>query len=360
MKKDGRYRDILRAINHFLVFFLLMAFVITCCTMLFVTVLSSTLGITLTDENINVAAKLTFINVIALTLILTAIDMARRKLMVELPAKRITDAAERIMQGDFSVRIPNHGKAEDKFSEIAGCMNRMAEELSGIETLRCDFVANVSHEIKTPLAVIQNYSSMLTRADLDEATRVEYARIIKSAAGNLSGLITNILRLNKLENQSIIPSVSRYNLGEQLCECLLGFENAWEEKRIEIETDIEEDVAVLSDPEMMTLVWNNLFSNAIKFTPEGGKVCVRLCSDGKYASVTVEDNGCGISREVGERMFDKFYQGDTSHAEKGNGLGLTLVRRVIDLTESEITVSSEVGKGSTFTVKMRRCTDDRP
>lgn len=332
-----------------------MAFVITCSTMLFVQTMSHTMDIELTSENINVAAKLTFLNVLFLSLICTVIDIIRRKFTVSRPVNTIVEAAQKIANGDFNVRIPHIRRSDhDGFNEIADCFNKMAEELSGTETLRTDFIANVSHELKTPLAVMQNYGTLLQQSDLSEEKRMEYSKAITSASRRLADLISNILKLNKLENQQILLSSKTYDLTEQLCECLLGFEDLWEKKNIEIETDIEEGVLVESDPEMMSLVWNNLFSNAIKFTNDGGKVSLILKTEGNSAIIKVIDTGCGISKEIGSHMFDKFYQGDTSHAAQGNGLGLALVKRVIDITGSDISVESEVGKGSTFTVKMRR------
>lgn len=356
MRKTSKYRRILFSLNRYLVFFLLIAFVITCCMMLFVSVMAKTLDIELTDSNLNTAAKITFVNVIFLSVIYTYIDSIRRKITVKRPVKKITDAAERIMQGDFSVRIPKAQKTDDEngFNQIIDCFNKMAEELSGTETLRTDFIANVSHELKTPLAVIQNYATMLQHPDLTEEKRIEYSKAIADSSRKLASLITNILKLNKLENQQIFPEKQTYNLGEQLCECLLGFESTWERKNLIIETDIEEDVFVETDAEMMTLVWNNLFSNAMKFTGEGGKVSLILKTDGNHATVSISDTGCGMSRDVGMHIFEKFYQGDTSHSTQGNGLGLALVKRIIDITGSEITVESEIDKGSTFTVKIRR------
>ncbi|MBQ9113172.1 MAG: HAMP domain-containing histidine kinase [Clostridia bacterium] len=355
-KKRSAYVRILLAINHYLIFFLIVAFVITCCMMLFISVMSYNLNITLTDENLNMAAKLTFINVVFLSLIFTVIDMLRRKLTIDRPVKRITEAAERMMQGDFSTRIslPRSYGADDRFRDIMICFNKMAEELSKTETLRTDFIANVSHELKTPLAVMKNYSTMLRAPGLTEEQREEYAKAISDTSGRLANLITNILRLNKLENQQVTLSSAVFDLGEQVCECLLSFENAWESKALEIETDIEDGILVNTDEEMMTLVWNNLFSNAIKFTDNGGKITLIIRSDGDFAEVSVSDTGCGISADVGAHMFDKFYQGDTSHATQGNGLGLALVKRVVDITGSDISVKSELGKGSTFTVRMRR------
>ena len=334
----------------------MMAFIITCCMLLFLNTLMRVTGIELTEEKISYAAQITFVNILFLSLLCTIADGVRRRLTVERPVRRILKAAEQIMEGDFSVRIqPFYGPDSiNEFEVIAGYFNKMAQELSGTETLRMDFIANVSHELKTPLAVIQNYGTMLQRPGLSEEKRIEYAGAVADAARRLASLITNILKLNKLENQQIYPVAKTYDLGEQLCECLLSFENAWEKKNLEINTDIEEGVMVDMDAELLSLVWNNLFSNAIKFTEAGGMVTLSLKSEGEDAVVQVTDTGFGIQPEVGAHIFEKFYQGDTSHASQGNGLGLALVKRVVDIIGGDISVSSQVGKGSTFTVKLRK------
>lgn len=352
-KKNIRW---LFALRRYITFFLLMAFIISCCIILFLNMMTRSANLELTQEHIERAAKVTFLNVILLSFLCTIVDEIRRKFMVDRPVGQIIKAAEQMMTGDFSVRIPPlHGIANaDGFGVIADYFNQMAQELSGTETLRTDFIANVSHELKTPLAVIQNYGTMLQQQDLPENKRLEYAKAITDASRRLANLITNILKLNKLENQQIFPKAETYDLGEQLCECLLTFERAWEDKALDIETDVEEEVMVNSDEELLSLVWNNLFSNAIKFTPPRGKISLTLKAEGEFAVVQVSDTGCGISPEVGKHMFEKFYQGDTSHATQGNGLGLALVKRVIDIVGGDISVSSEVGKGSRFTVKLRR------
>ena len=357
MKQEGRVKTVLRLLNNYLIFFLLVAFVITCCMCLFVTILSKSLNIEFTEDNIAVAAKLTFGNVILLSFIFTLVDAARRRATVDKPVKKIIKAAEQIMQGDFSVRISPIGKLGqyNEFDEIIDCFNKLAQELGGVETLRTDFIANVSHEMKTPLAVMQNYGTLLQTPGLSEEQRIEYAKGVTDGARRMADMMTNILKLNRLENQQIFPQASEYDLGEQLCECLLQFENVWEKKSIEIDTDIEDNVMIKADAELLSLVWNNLFSNAFKFTEEGGKVTVSLAkADGK-AEVKIKDTGCGMTSEVGAHIFEKFYQGDTSHSVQGNGLGLALVKRVVDITQGEISVESEVGKGSTFTVKIGRC-----
>ena len=349
-------RRLLRAVQSYIFFFLLMAFILTTCIILFAELLGETMELTYTTENIQKAAILTFLNVIFLSALCTMIDAVRRRFMVERPVRRIVEATEKIMSGDLSARIQSASwiEATESFDVVIKYINKMAEELSGLETLRTDFIANVSHELKTPLAVIQNYGTLLQATDLPEEKRLEYAKAITEASRRLADLITNILKLNKLENQQIYPKRETYHLGEQLCQCLLNFESTWDKKEIEIDTDIEEEVFVESDGELLTLVWNNLFSNAMKFTEAGGTVSLTLKSDGDFAVVQVTDTGCGISPEVGRHIFEKFYQGDTSHAMQGNGLGLALVKRVMDIVGGEISVSSEVGKGTAFTVKLRR------
>lgn len=354
--KNVSIPQLLFSLRRYMVFFSLTAFVVTCCMLLFLNTMTKNMGVTLTEDGIKQAAKITFFNVILISLLCTVIDGIRRKIMIGRPVRRIVDAAEKVMNGDFSVRVQplKTPDSQDGFFIIIDYFNRMTEELSGMETLRADFIANVSHELKTPLSVIQNYGTMLQQTNLSEEKRMEYARAITDASRNLANLITNILKLNKLENQEIYPNATDYDLGEQLCESLLLFEDAWEKKNLEIETDIQENVMVHADAEMLFLVWNNLFSNAVKFTEPGGTISLSVKAEGAFAVVKVSDTGCGISKETGAHIFEKFYQGDTSHATKGNGLGLALVKRVMDITGGDIAVESEVGKGSTFTVKLRR------
>ena len=356
MKQEKRFQYTLRAINNFLIFFLLVSFLITCCVMLFVSALSQSLGVTLNAENLNAAAKLTFGNVVLLSLLFSTIDFLRRKLTVDLPVKRITEAAEKITQGDFSVRIKPLSRlgTDNNFNEIIECFNKMAEELGSVETLRTDFIANVSHEMKTPLAVMQNYGTLLQTPNLSEEKRIEYAKGVTDGSRRLSDMMVNILKLNRLENQQIYPQALEFDLGEQLCQCLLQYENVWETADIEIDTDIAEDVTVKADAELLSLVWNNLLSNAFKFTKSGGTVSVTLTAAEDHAIVKIKDTGCGMSPEVGAHIFEKFYQGDTSHSTQGNGLGLALVKRVIDILQGEISVESVVDQGTTFTVKIRR------
>ncbi len=353
--KKLTFRQVLKASNNYIVFFLTVAFAVSCCMMLFLNVLADSMGLVFDAGNIAMAAKLTFGNVLLITLIFGSIDYMRRKTMVDRPVKIITEATIKIMQGDFSVRVaPLHGPGMEGFNQIADAVNKMAMELSGTETLRTDFIANVSHELKTPLAVMGSYAAMLQRPGITEDEKNEYARAISASARRLAQLITNILKLNKLENQQIFPKRDEYDLGEQLCQCLLQFEDAWERKNLNIETDIEDSVRIRSDGELLSLVWNNLISNAVKFTPDNGTIGISLKTDGNHVIVSVRDTGCGMTYEVGQHIFEKFYQGDTSHATQGNGLGLALVRRVVDILGGEIGVQSISGQGSTFTIKIGR------
>lgn len=331
---------------RFLIIFGLVAFVVTCNFVLFLNIAQYE------KATIRGAAIVTFVNVLVITLLFYLVDGVRRMWTVTRPVNRIKDGMNRMVAGDFSVRIPyiKGENSSNEFDAIIKGFNEMAAELSGVETLRTDFISNVSHELKTPLSVIQNYATMLQTKTLSEEQRIEYASAISEQTRKLSNLITNILKLNRLENQQIYPEKKTYNLTEQLCECLLTFERAWEEKDIEIETDMDEDVFVSQDAELLSLVWNNLFSNAIKFSEENGVVGIRLKKENGMIIVEVSDNGCGISPEVGSHIFEKFYQGDTSHATQGNGLGLALVKRVIDIVGGDIHVQSVLGEGTTFQV----------
>lgn len=334
----------------FLLYFALCAAVVTCCFLLFFQ------GIELQETQISTAARYTFFNVLFITALFTLLDTIRRKTTVDRPVKQIKNALSQITNGDFKVRLDTRG-SDSNFAAIMDSINRMTQELSGLETLRTDFIANVSHEMKTPLAVMQNYGTLLQAPNLSDEKRLEYAKAITDGSRRLADLMTNILKLNRLENQQIYPQTKEYDLGEQLCECLLQYENIWERAEIEIDTDIAENIMVRADGELLSLVWNNLFSNAFKFTGKGGSVSVSLTADEQYAAVKVSDTGCGMSPEVGAHIFEKFYQGDTSHATAGNGLGLALVKRIIDIMNAEISVSSAVGVGSTFTVRLRRSFD---
>ena len=275
------------------------------------------------------------------------------------PMRRLSRAMRAVAQGDFSVRVqPVHEKNKFDYMDLMfEDFNRMVQELSSIETMKDDFIANVSHEIKTPLSVIRSYAGALQRDSLSDAERRECAETIVTASENLSLLISNILRLNKLENQEIVPSAAAYDLTRQLSDCALAHEEQWEKKNIDFDAQLEERVMVMADESMMEIVFNNLIANAVKFTEPGGRILLRQEKEGDDVVVTVADTGCGMDEETVRHIFDKFYQGDTSHSGEGNGLGLSLVRRVLEISGGSISVRSATGEGSEFIVRIKRITE---
>ena len=272
----------------------------------------------------------------------------------EEPMHRLAKATAKVAQGDFSVYVPPLHTADklDYLDVMILDFNIMVEELGSIETLKTDFFSNVSHEMKTPLAVIQNYAQLLQKENLTEEERREYADSILQSTRKLSSLITNILKLNKLEKQTIRPAPEQYDLCQQLCGCALQFEDAWEKKDIEFIAELEDRVIIEADPGLLELVWTNLLSNAVKFTPPGGTVTLTQTSNEQEVTVSVSDTGCGMDEKTLRHIYDKFYQGDTSHSTEGNGLGLALVQRILQLSNGTVTVKSRVGQGSAFTVRL--------
>ncbi len=271
----------------------------------------------------------------------------------EEPMHRLAEATEKVAGGDFSVYVPTIHTSDklDYLDIMLIDFNKMVEELGSIETLKTDFFSNVSHEIKTPLAVIQNNAELLRMENLTDTQR-EYADTIYQSSKRLADLISNILKLNKLEKQSIMPEIQVYDVCAQLAECALGFEDAWERKELDFDADMEDRAEIAADPALMELVWNNLFSNAVKFTEPGGSITLTETSDEQNVYVSVRDTGCGMDEATKKHIFEKFYQGDTSHATAGNGLGLALAMRVLQLNHFDIRVESEPGRGSCFTVTM--------
>lgn len=286
---------------------------------------------------------------------LTLFTRVRIRKIYEEPMHQLARAAASVASGDFSVYVPTV-HTEDKFDYIDVMIqnfNKMVEELGSIETLRTDFFSNVSHEIKTPIAVIQNTAELLQSKTLSDDKRQEHAASIITSSKRLSSLITNILKLNKLEKQTIAPVPESFDFCEHLVQCILLFEPVWEEKKIEFVVNMEDETKMIyCDADLLSLVWNNLLSNAFKFTNEGGTVTLSQHTEGNNVIVEIADTGCGMTEETKKHIFDKFYQGDTSHSTEGNGLGLSLALRVIQLMNGNIYVDSTVGRGTTFTVKL--------
>ncbi len=333
----------------FILFFLTIAGTSSCSIMIFQAVNKASGG--------NIVAIIFAVlgSILTGTIICTIIDIVRRKIMVDTPTKSILSATNEIAKGNFDVQIiiRHSHKKFTEYDKIMENINKMAEELGKTEILKADFVSNVSHEIKTPLTVIQNYIKLIRKNDISKEEKEKYLDEILIATKRLNNLVTNILKLNKLENQTLDFKYENFNLGEELRQAVLSFESSIENKEISMDLSID-DTSIYSSKELLEIVWNNLLSNAIKFSKTGGKIGVCVFSDDINAIVQISDTGVGMDESVGKHIFDKFYQGDTSHASEGNGLGLALVKKVIDILGGEISVESEKNKGSTFTIKLRK------
>jgi len=264
------------------------------------------------------------------------------------PIKKLSRAMKQVSKGDFSTRL-NEDEAVGEIRELVCSYNHMAEELSGIEMFRKDFINNFSHEFKTPIISIRGFARQLEREDLTDEQRREYTRIIVTESERLANMSSNILLLSKLENQQIITDKAEYSLDEQIRNCILLLEKQWSDKEIELDLQLD-PVTYNGNEEMMSHVWLNLISNAIKFSPLGGLLEISCMRVQNYLHVSIRDHGDGMNMETQARLFEKFYQGDSAHATEGNGLGLPLAKRIVDLCRGKITVTSQIGEGSLFSV----------
>ncbi|MCH9276796.1 HAMP domain-containing histidine kinase [Bifidobacterium amazonense] len=281
---------------------------------------------------------------------------------IERPMQEIGEAAGKVAKGDFSVYVaPQHiegGRDWDSTDQMFADFNTMVAELGGIETMKNDFVSNVSHEIRNPLAVITNYATMMRDVDMDRARREKCARTIISASERLNMLVTDILRLNKLESQTIVSEARDYDLVRQLTDEILALDDLFTEKNVDLDCDIEDAAMVHADPGIVALIWSNVLGNALKYTEPGGHVSLTQRSRGGTVSVAISDDGCGMTPDEIAHMFDKFYQGDTSHAVQGNGLGMAMVKRAVELSCGFINVTSAKGQGTTVTVRLPAAKQD--
>lgn len=262
----------------------------------------------------------------------------------------ICKAAQRVADGDFNVHLETFPDKifKNELDILKEDFNKMVRELSSIEGIKDDFVADVSHEIKTPLSVIQGYADLLQTPGISDQTRREYIVLISEAIHNLNDLVANVLKLNKIENQGIIQK-EKFFLDEQIRCSVLSFEEKLEEKSINIDIDLQA-VVVKTDKAALEIVWNNLISNAVKFTEQSGNISIKLREEKGFVAVTVKDDGCGMSPETQKHIFEKFYQGDPSHSVAGNGLGLALVKRIVDMLDGTVNVKSKIDKGTEFEI----------
>lgn len=273
----------------------------------------------------------------------------------DVPMNRLSKATKEVAEGDFSVYIkPIHtADKADYVDQMFHDFNKMVKELGSLETMKTDFVANVSHEIKTPIAIIQNYATLLKSPKLSILDRNNYTDTIITAAKSLNSLVSTMLMLNKLENQQIVLPPKPYDVCGQLADTIFRLDPLFEEKNLTLEIGLEDRAYIIADENLMDLVWRNLFSNAIKFSTAGGKLIIKQTSSSDEICVSIKDFGEGMSEDTKKHIFEKFYQGDTSHSKDGNGLGMALVQRVIEMMDGRIEVKSQLGKGTTFRIYLR-------
>ena len=267
------------------------------------------------------------------------------------PVNEMINATKEIRKGNYKVQLKQTFDPDSDFGQLQHSFNRMARELDSVELLRNDFINNFSHEFKTPIVSIRGFAHQLQAGGLSEEERREYIAIIASESDRLTNMATSILLLSKLENQQIVTDKTEFYLDEQIRTCWLLLERQWTAKSIELDINLDETVYCFNE-DMLSHVWLNLFENAIKFTPENGLISCTLHKAEDAVTVTVRDTGCGMDDDTREHIFEKFYQGDTSHSGKGNGIGLTIVGRIVELCGGTITVESRLGEGSTFTVTL--------
>ncbi|MBC8544003.1 sensor histidine kinase [Bianquea renquensis] len=263
------------------------------------------------------------------------------------PVKRLTKAAQEVAKGNFDVQVDYD--SADEIGVLTRNFNRMVRELRNMEHLRKDFLSNVSHEFKTPIASIQGFANLLKDSTLPPERFDEYTDIIISESDRLSKLTSNVLKLSRLENQDIVSVKQEFSVDEQIRRVLLLLEQKWTEKELELDLRLE-PVRWVGNEEMLEQVWINLIGNAIKFSDPGGYLKIQLYRKNFIVVAEIEDHGIGMDAEVQERIFDKFYQGDSSHSKEGSGLGLAIVKRILELCKGEIACKSEPGVGTRFTI----------
>jgi len=264
------------------------------------------------------------------------------------PITRFSEATQEVAGGNFTIRMQEESHIPE-IRDMSRLFNRMIEELAGIETFRTDFIVNVSHEFRTPISAIEGYATLLQDHTIPAAERDEYVRMIIESARQLSTLSGNILRLSKLENQDEAADRETYRLDEQIRNVILSLEQAWSAKNIDLNLSLP-GVMYDGSRELLFQVWYNLIENAVKYTPHGGQIDILLLEDDHMVTVKVADSGDGMDAQTMKHIFKKFYQADSARKAEGNGLGLAIVKSIVDLCGGEVSVLSEQGKGSTFSV----------
>jgi signal transduction histidine kinase len=276
-------------------------------------------------------------------------------LFVKFPLKPINtliNHMNRLASGDFKTRLKFEGMISDHptFNEISDSFNKLAEELENTEVLRSDFINNFSHEFKTPIVSIAGLAKLVNKGKLSAEEQSNYLTAIEKESLRLATMATNVLQLTKVENQTILTDLSTFNLSEQIRSCVLLLENKWEKKQTVLSLEFDE-YTVTANEELLRQVWINLVDNAVKFSPNGGCVSVEIEQVASSLLVSVRNTGSEISKETQKKIWNKFYQADESHAGEGNGIGLAIVKRIVDLHSGSVAVESGDGL-VTFTVEI--------
>ena len=270
------------------------------------------------------------------------------------PLKELTTATNEIAAGNFNIKVDkvlNPFNQNSELGTLVDGFNNMAEELKNTEMFRNDFIHNFSHEFKTPIISIRGFARQLYQGNLTPEQEQEFAKIIMDESEQLANMSSNVLLLTKLEHQGIITDKTRFSLDEQLRNCLILFEEQWSAKNLNLDLDLEE-ITIYQNEEILAHVWKNLISNAIKFSKPDGFLYLKCKRTSDHIHISIEDTGTGMTEETMKQIFEKFYQGDTSHATPGNGLGLPLTKRIVEIMGGKIFAKSTYGKGSTFTVHL--------
>lgn len=287
---------------------------------------------------------------LASSLIISVIISLALWTKVLIPLGNISQAAKQVAKGDFSVRV-NKCRSLQELNELTDNFNRMVQELGGIEAFQSDFVTNISHEFKTPLAAIEGYATLLQDPNLSAELRNEYTCIIIDSTRQLSHMSGNILLLSRLERQEIVTKQTSFKLDEQIRQAILLLEPLWEKKQLELDISLP-SIRYFGNSELLLQVWLNLLQNAIKFTPPGGILSVSMKAAPDVISIFIRDTGIGMDEKTKQRIFDKFYSNSPDPAQKGNGLGLSITKRIVDLIHGTIQVKSKPGEGSCFIIQL--------
>lgn len=297
---------------------------------------------------LNISSRSIRVSIVSILLITIALMQNISRKIVN-PIKKITDATKKVASGDFTIELET--KRNDEIGELTHNFNKMVKELNSIECLQKDFINNVSHEIKTPISSIQGFAKLLEADDLSKEERKEYAEIIKEESDRLLYLSTNILKLAKLENQERIMNKTKFNIAEQIRRTISVLEPKWKEKNIKFNVSLKEQ-EFLGEKDLMYQVWMNIIENSIKFSKQDGQIDVKMKTNQDSIIVEIKDYGIGMEEEEVKKIFDRFYQIDKSHTKPGAGLGMTIAKRIVELSGGKIEVTSKLNESTTFIVTL--------